>query len=246
MLITPTKAAAPRIRVLCDYLIQSTKPMRLGINTLMLPIRRARIREGKSPIQGHAGSKRTKILTQSDWLQSARHCGSRGGIMGGKLPGLHYREVVGGYLQDGEGEQRSWVNQVGRADASAHSHQMCHKRFSSSSNLDSPAPALRGPALPVQCLPKSLHAAHPPEAAPSAACTTALQPCSHPPAPGVSCLPCPMAPGGTRSCGGPIREADRLGRGQGQGVLSIPGKARAASLSSGARTALGRGQGQSN
>ena len=70
--------------------------------------------------------------------------------MGGKLPGLHYREVVGGYFQDGEGEQRSWVNQVGRADASAHSHQMCHKRFSSSSNLKTHL-RLHSGAQPFQC-----------------------------------------------------------------------------------------------
>ena len=40
-----------------------------------------------------------------------------------------------GGFKMGRGEQKSWVNQAGRADTSAHSHQMCHKRFSSSSNL---------------------------------------------------------------------------------------------------------------
>ncbi|XP_072831148.1 tissue-resident T-cell transcription regulator protein ZNF683 isoform X10 [Vicugna pacos] len=78
---------------------------------------------------------------------------------------------------------------------------------------DAPAPALRSPALPVHCLPKSLHPVRSPEAAPSAARPTALWPCSHPPSPGVSGLPCPMAPGVIRSCGGTIREADGLGCG---------------------------------
>lgn len=96
---------------------------------------------------------------------------------------------------------------------------------------DPPAPALRVLALPVQCLHEPLHPEHSPEVAPSAACPMALPPSSHPPAPGVSCLPFPMARGGT------IREADGLGLEQGQGVLSILGKERATSLSSGARTA---------
>lgn len=64
MFIMPTEAAAPLIKVPCDYLIQSIIPMRLSINSHMLPVRKARLREGKSPIQGHAGSKRTRILTQ--------------------------------------------------------------------------------------------------------------------------------------------------------------------------------------
>lgn len=50
----------------------------------------------------------------------------------------------------GSGEQRSWVTQAGRADTSAHSHQMCHKRFSSSSNLKTHL-RLHSGARPFQC-----------------------------------------------------------------------------------------------
>lgn len=64
MLITPTEAAAPLIKVPCDYFVQSIIPMGLGIKSHMFPIRRTRLREGKSPIQGHAGSKKTRTLTQ--------------------------------------------------------------------------------------------------------------------------------------------------------------------------------------
>ncbi|XP_012295666.2 tissue-resident T-cell transcription regulator protein ZNF683 isoform X4 [Aotus nancymaae] len=75
---------------------------------------------------------------------------------------------------------------------------------------DPPAPALGGPALPVQGLPESLHSAHPPEAAQSAACPTALWPGAHSAAPGPSGPPGPVPPGGTRSYGSGIRETHGL------------------------------------
>lgn len=69
----------------------------------MSAINRARLRKGRSPVQGPARSRRTRILTQAAWLQCANTI-VPGRNHGGKLPGLHHREVVvsGGCFQDGE------------------------------------------------------------------------------------------------------------------------------------------------
>lgn len=76
----------------------------------------------------------------------------------GEIMGLgRHREVVvvvvvvwGRGVQGREWEQRSGASHVGRADTCVHSWQMCHKRFSNSSNLKTHL-RLHSGARPFRC-----------------------------------------------------------------------------------------------
>lgn len=103
-----------------------------------------------------------------------------------------------GVSKMGSGKQRSWVTQAGRADTSACPIRCVTKRFSSSSNLRSTsAPALGRPTLQCSVCPVASPSCRSPEAAPSSA-RPGLRPGSHPPAPGLSHLPCPADTRGPR------------------------------------------------
>ena len=113
MLITPTKAVGPRVRVLCDDLILSIIPMRLGINSHMLPIRRARLRQEMSLMEGHTGRKNQDTNPDLPGFNVPDTVGPREKSTGDSFQGLCYREAVvvvvcvwGGCPRWG-GEQRS-------------------------------------------------------------------------------------------------------------------------------------------